>query len=138
MKLITLDTFKGHQNVTSGLNQPSHTPNIYSEGFYMSCSRKSSSKSCLILFLKRGCGRSPFNIILNGNSSGGSGDFFMSLYKFIASVGDPCLKNHPYIFRVLLSQGTNPPFSCLPSSQNCITSSIFLHFANAIIKSLYR
>ena len=61
------DTFKGHQNVTSGLNQPLHTPNIYSGGFYFytCCSRKSSSKSCLTLFLKRGCGRSPFNVILN-------------------------------------------------------------------------
>ena len=27
------DTFKGHQNVTSGLNQPQHTPNIYSGGY---------------------------------------------------------------------------------------------------------
>ncbi|KAF4378613.1 hypothetical protein G4B88_023153 [Cannabis sativa] len=72
--------------------KPQCAPNISSGGSYICFSGKSSSKSCLTLFLKRGCGKRPFNKILKGNSSGGSGDFFMSSYMFIASPGEPMLR----------------------------------------------
>ena len=98
---------------------------------------KSSSKSCLTLFLKRGCGRSPFKIILKyGNSSGGSGDFLMSSYVYIASAGVPCLKNPVITFVYIWELGNKYFF--LMSSHNCMHCIIFLYFANAIIKSLYR
>lgn len=116
--------------------KPQCAPNISSGGSYICFSGKSSSKSCFTLFLKRGCGKRPFNKILNGNSSGGSGDFFMSSYMFIASPGEPELKK-PLITSAYVWESANS-LSALMLSHSPMTSSIFLHLANAIIKSLYK